>query len=341
MAELSPFPPDASGSPRKPVIWIAVGVGVVLAIAVVLAYLALDNGRDDETVAFERPRPTTTLGSSRVGSGQVQPEEPLEESQVVYTGCAPITQTFPLPDRSCVIGVPPDVGLDEKLPAVVLLHGFNTSSADVTRNGGWDQQVVDRRLVLVRPEGMFSSWNAGGCCGFAMSSGTDDVGYLDAVMDQVVAHPNVDPSRVYMVGESNGGMMAYFYACRAGDRLAGIASVGGSRVVSCETHEPIDTLHAHGTADETVPYNGGQSLVSWVLGVTFPGLQRSMELWAAGMECEPEITEVDSQGAESQVWEECPAGVEVRLDTIQNGPHAWFRGRYDATDHVLDFFGLA
>jgi hypothetical protein len=44
-------------------------------------------------------------------------------------------------------------------------------------------------------------------------TGAKDIGYLDAVIDDMSAKYPVDPKRIYVGGISNGGYMAYRYAC--------------------------------------------------------------------------------------------------------------------------------
>ena len=97
---------------------------------------------------------------------------------------------------------------------------------DVRSQGDWADTVVRRRFMLVTPSGILGSWNAGSCCGFAANN-HDDVGYLDALVDDISQRPDVDPERIYMAGFSNGGMMTYRYAC-ADDRIRGIASIAGT-----------------------------------------------------------------------------------------------------------------
>ena len=102
--------------------------------------------------------------------------------------------------------------------------------------------MVDHRFVLVLPEGQGGSWNAGGCCGLARSTGIDDVSYLRAVVEQVAARPEVDPDRIFVVGESNGGMMAVAYACADSTAVAGVATVAGTPVSGCKPQRGIPTM---------------------------------------------------------------------------------------------------
>ncbi|UOQ74047.1 hypothetical protein MUN79_09220 [Hymenobacter cellulosilyticus] len=59
---------------------------------------------------------------------------------------------------------------------------------------------------------------------------------------------------------SNGGFMSYELACKLSNRVAAIGSVTGSivrsRLGACTPQHPVPVIEIHGTADNTVPYNG-------------------------------------------------------------------------------------
>ncbi|MDG0973170.1 MAG: hypothetical protein P8O07_03345, partial [Crocinitomicaceae bacterium] len=64
--------------------------------------------------------------------------------------------------------------------------------------------------------------------------------------------------RIYAVGYSNGGMMAYGLANYRSDLIAAVASVSGV-MLDCTrpTSHPMPIVHLHGTSDGVLPYNGG------------------------------------------------------------------------------------
>ena len=92
---------------------------------------------------------------------------------------------------------------------------------------GFAEQAARRGAIVVLPEGYQFSWNAGVCCGAAVTKQIDDLGFLQRLLS-IIQHQFGDQTRpVYVVGFSNGGFMALRLAC-AGTRLAGIAIVEAS-----------------------------------------------------------------------------------------------------------------
>jgi poly(3-hydroxybutyrate) depolymerase len=101
--------------------------------------------------------------------------------------------------------------------------------------------------------GSTRAWNAGAaCCGGAWG---DDVTYLRHVVDRAARSVPVDRRRVYVVGLSNGGMMATRAVCEAPDVFAAAGSVAGPYLgTSCR--RPI-WHQVHGGNDPIVPSAGG------------------------------------------------------------------------------------
>lgn len=241
--------------------------------------------------------------------------------------------------RQCFVFRPADVDETTRLPVVVLLHGLTETPSHIRGVGEWDRAVIDRRLIVVTPEGVSNSWNAGGCCAIAKVLGVDDVTYLSDLIDELVKRPDVDPKQIFMVGGSNGGMMTYRFACAHGDRLAGMASVAGSKVDSCAL-QTLPVIHVHGTDDRVVPYEGGESIATAILGVTVPAVPSSLAEIAAAQSCSQPVT-ADRTGWSSTSWSGCSGGANVELVTIPGGSHDWPTGEpVDATEQILTFFGL-
>ncbi len=151
------------------------------------------------------------------------------------------------------------------MPLVVLLHGLGSSGATMEEYFQLQPLAESKGFLLALPDGTKHAdgarfWNAtDACCGFG--STVDDVAYLGSVIDEVEGARNVDRSRVYVMGHSNGGFMSYRMACDVADRVAAIASVAGATWADpskCTPSEPVSVLQVHGTADEGIRYDGGQ-----------------------------------------------------------------------------------
>jgi poly(3-hydroxybutyrate) depolymerase len=96
------------------------------------------------------------------------------------------------------------------------------------------------------------AWNAGICCALALRN---DVGYLVDVVHAVEASVPVDTTRVYVVGFSNGGMMALRAICSAPFVFAAAGSVSGPFLgTTCD--RPI-WRHIAAATDPVVPVLGG------------------------------------------------------------------------------------
>merc|ERR1712224_468235 len=85
------------------------------------------------------------------------------------------------------------------------------------------------------------TWNAGSCCPAASRGKTDDVQFArdllaaftsGAVKDLSGGKIDIDPTRVYATGGSNGAFMSYRLACEAPELFAAIAPVAGVLVNS-------------------------------------------------------------------------------------------------------------
>ncbi|MEZ5321001.1 MAG: hypothetical protein R2698_02760 [Microthrixaceae bacterium] len=110
------------------------------------------------------------------------------------------------------------------------------------------------------------------------------------------------------MGFSNGGMMVYRFLCSAADRVAAAASVSGTNDAGCEPNGAVSILHIHGTADESVPYRGGASVFSALMGSTFPPVEEAVGATAAAQGCGNEPTVSTLGAVTDRSWTNCRGG---------------------------------
>jgi polyhydroxybutyrate depolymerase len=215
-------------------------------------------------------------------------------------------------------------------PLVILLHGYSASGAIQAAYFGLTPDSDEHGYLLAYPDGLVDSdgkpfWNAtDGCCNFD-NNPVDDVAYLSAVIDDIEVRYNIDPKRVYVIGHSNGGFMAHRLACEIGDRIAAIVSLAGmvwKDPSKCPAAAKVNVLQVHGTADDTIYYDGNQY---------YPSAAQTVATWAAKNGCTGELGEGDAPldldtsvaGAETtrQHWNGCPEGGAVDFWTMEGGSH--------------------
>jgi polyhydroxybutyrate depolymerase len=143
----------------------------------------------------------------------------------------------------------------EQAPLLVSLHGLGNSLRQVEAQQRWGALAFQQELVVVWGAGHKGSWNAGPCCG-AAAGAVDDLAYLDRLLEITGALQGVDRRRVHLAGYSNGGMLAYRYACRRPGRIAGVLVVAGTHTAPCTPSRATAVLSVHGAQDPTVPLDG-------------------------------------------------------------------------------------
>jgi polyhydroxybutyrate depolymerase len=121
--------------------------------------------------------------------------------------------------------------------------------------------------------------------------------------------------------------MAYRMACDHADVVAGIVSVAGAMPQSsCTPSEALAGLQIHGTADETVLYEGGE-----FVGVPYPGAEATSASFAQAVGCSEETepggasldldASVDGAEASRVRHTNCEAGAAAELWTVSGGAH--------------------
>ena len=219
------------------------------------------------------------------------------------------------------------------VPLLIALHGGTGSGTQFQRQSGFDELAEANGFLVVFPDGvglgpnadMFRTWNGGYCCGTAMKQDVDDVGFIAAVIDDIVGTYDVDANRIFAAGHSNGGIMAYRLACELSDRIVAIGLQAGSLGINeCAPARSVSVVHLHGTADENHPIEGGIGANS-ISDTNFRSAVYSVATAAAAMGCEVSPTDsVDATNPDLAItsWTNCNNGAEVRLIAVTGASHA-------------------
>jgi len=214
-------------------------------------------------------------------------------------------------------------------PLVVVLHGGGGNARNAERMSGMSDIADREHFAVVYPNGSgrlrrtLLTWNAGNCCGMALAEQVDDVGFLNAVLDDVARRTPIDSRHIYVTGMSNGGMMAYRFGCEAAGRLAAIAPVAGAMNVTCKPAAPLSVIAFHGTADQHVLYDGDTPTKSIDRHPRVDtAVKDTINFWQQFDGCRSYASDTVAE-VTTEDWTSCTAGTEVELNTLEGFGHAW------------------
>ncbi len=235
-------------------------------------------------------------------------------------------------DRTYRIYVPFSVNANTPAPLLLALHGGTGWGKQFQFNSGFDGIAEANQFLVVYPDGIplevkitpdGRTWNGGDCCGNSARDNVDDVGFLVALIEKLVAEYAVDATRVFAAGHSNGGIMSYRLACERPDKIRAIGlQAGWIALDSCTPSRPVSALHIHGTADKNAPFDGGRGAKS-ISGTGARAAMDSTRMFATGVGCAPTHTDTQTGPITTIEWDRCPPEVHVRLLKIEGASHAW------------------
>jgi polyhydroxybutyrate depolymerase len=240
--------------------------------------------------------------------------------------------------RDYLVHVPQGYDEDRTYPLVVVLHGAFSSASQIESWSNFSRLADREGFVVAYPNGtgffgLGRLWNARHCCGLASLSRVPDVEFISRMIGDLSARLRIDPDRVYVIGHSNGGMLAYYFASMRPDMVAAIGVVSGSigsspvaggsvlAIRPPATRVPLIALH--GLEDPTVPFEGGKP--DFFLPVPFyvPVLD-SVCSWAESCGCDfmPALDESTS-AQEVLDWTDDDGRTWVTLHILNGWGHAW------------------
>jgi polyhydroxybutyrate depolymerase len=255
--------------------------------------------------------------------------------------------------RSYLLYVPESYDPGTPTPLVISLHGFAEWPAHQMRISKWNELANQHGFMVAYPCGtrVPLRWHTYAMPGRNIDT-QDEVTFISDLIDQLGDEYNLDPTRVYVNGLSNGGGMAFVLGCRLPERIAAVGAVAGYFPFSWDEFHPsrpVPTMVFHGTSDPIVPYLGGIRPSS---SIRMPSIPDWAGMLARHNGCEDEPVELPPVGAVSGFHYRSKAGHgDVIFYRIEGGGHSWPGGGslpkiivgdtnrdIHATDLMWDFF---
>ena len=147
----------------------------------------------------------------------------------------------------------------------------------------------------------------------------------------------IDATRIYACGYSNGGMMSYFLAGSMSDKIAAIGSMSGTMLEGNPTPaNPVAMINIHGTNDSVLSYSGGDGSTSTA---------NTLSYWAEqnGASTIPVVSTLisGSSSVEKSVYADNNGTVWVEHYKVNGGGHVWIDldiNGSNANQLIWDFF---
>jgi len=210
----------------------------------------------------------------------------------------------------------------QALPVIIALHGEGQLSADMEQLTAlqFDSLGDAEGFITVYPEAIGGVW----------SVAHKDLAFIRELITQLETTYTIDRQRVYLVGFSNGGVLAYHAACALGDYIAAVAVVAAPMARDtrdhCSPQQPMPVLMMFGTDDPLLPIAGGETELGLLLSA-----EETATFWQAHNRCDNFPLVVgdinhdvsDETSVRQERYHPCDDKSEVLLYTVIGGGHTW------------------
>ncbi len=232
-------------------------------------------------------------------------------------------------NRSCLFYRPLCCPPHHAWPLLLAFHPFLYPNRRFEKYAELRQMSETGRFLLAMPQGegfgMYRSFNAGLRDD---ANDPDDFLFVSALLNQLHSSNNIDSSRIYAMGMSNGAMMASLLPQQLPGLLAGIVCVSGTPAapVKADTSS-TPVMIVHGTADPITPWQGpGKNTPRFI---KFQDVDSTLAQWrhVNKADFDPEISVYESNDDKTTVirydWNHPRSAADLTLIRIEGGGHRW------------------
>lgn len=234
--------------------------------------------------------------------------------------------------RSYDVFLPSGHDISESLPVIINLHGTTGNKSLERYLTEFEPIAEENKIVMVYPQGSVLStcnigqqnrWNAN------LFNAPNDINFISNLIDKIIKDYNVDSKRIYVVGRSNGGFMAYALACQLSEKITAVASVAGAMTNNtmnnfCNSTRVVPVLEIHGTADKVNKYEGFNNCEG-----NYASVDDIISFWrnkaGCGSEYDefhfPNINTSDDSTARRLTYKDCNNNVQLII--VDNGGHTY------------------
>jgi polyhydroxybutyrate depolymerase len=253
----------------------------------------------------------------------------IEDWAALLAAPGPVQEIYTGTPRSYIVYVPTTYDPDEPAPFVYALHGRPHNGAGFAYLFDFNRVAEENGFIAVYPDGVNEEWNYNlDLVPGLEDAHVNDVEFLDVLIDDLALDLNIDRTRLYVTGFSNGGFMTQRLACTPDHPFAAFAIVGATitpeiaRICDDAPLRPIMLIH--GTHDASVPWDGFVSN-GYVVSESVPD---TIRFWGIRNQCDPQqityrLLPLTQDSATTVVFDYTIGGcaAAMRYYVIENGGH--------------------
>ncbi len=205
-------------------------------------------------------------------------------------------------------------------PVIFNFHGGGMTPAEQMLYTKFNQAADKYGFIAVYPKGINEDWNVG--FGMSYKNGTDDIGFTEALLNQIEKDYKIAPTKVFATGLSRGGFFCHRIAAELPHRFSAVASIGASLPDSVayynKSESEIGVLIVNGTADKVVNYNGKAGGYASALN--------TYKYWKKDKftsESSSTINKIKHDSTHVKILQSSFGKKSVVLVSIENGGHTW------------------
>ena len=265
-------------------------------------------------------------------------------------------------NRTYLKYIPENIDSDNEADLFIGLHGYTGTASGFEKQttGGFNDAADKYKFLAIYPQGLYfnsiendsgsfvSSWNdlagsrtktpngeicaidadiypqypncsEGGRCAWASCS--DDLGFIKKIIDRTNEDHKIRD--IYLIGMSNGGMMAQALACKYPNIFKGVVNVVGmqQKDLSCIPKEPVNFI-IYGSLKDTVvpPINIRASD-----GYFYEPMEKTFNAWSKQFECKS-FKQLDfnlNDDFEKKIASDCENNVQIISLLNKDAGHFW------------------
>ena len=221
--------------------------------------------------------------------------------------------------RRYLLYVPESYDPESPTPLVINIHGFAQWPANQMKVSQWNEVADEYGFIVVYPSGTGFPWR------WRVTDEPDkEVAFISDLISKLEDDYNIDSSRVYANGLSNGGGMTLLLSSKLSDRITAVGIVAGALYgVDFDNSQvrPVPAIFFHGEADTIATYEGGFYERT---GMTIPSVPEFVASYAQANECNATPTTFMETGNITGIrYSQCNQNADVVFYSIADGGHNW------------------